>query len=253
LKIALVQYSPVWENRESSQKKITVFLENLEKDVSLIIFPELTLTGFTMRSRRFGEGIDGHTVNFFSDLAKTHSVHILAGFIEAINNEYYNTLIHLNDDGKIVKKYHKIHPFTFTGEDRHYRSGKKPEITQIGNITIGLSICYDLRFPELYRFYAREKVDLIVDIANWPEARIDHWYSLLKARSIENLSYVVGVNRVGEDKANHYVGWSTLFHPGGKEIICIKDEMAIAYVHINKDAVREVRKKYPFLDDIKLI
>lgn len=206
-----------------------------------------------MRSKRFSEGLSGKTINFFSQLATDYSTHIIAGLIEASDEKYYNTLVHLNDSGKLISKYQKIHPFTFTGEDRHYSSGKNPTITKIGNIKIGLSICYDLRFPELYRFYAKENVDLIVDIANWPEVRIDHWYSLLKARAIENLSYVIGVNRVGEDKANRYVGWSTVFHPGGKELLCAKDEVKIVHTEINKEVVTEVRTTFPFLNDIRLI
>ncbi len=253
MKIALVQYNPAWENKEESQKKIMVLMKRLESDVSLIIFPELTLTGFTMRSKRFAEELSGNSVKFFSRLAKEYSSHVMAGFIEAEEHQFFNTLVHINDAGEIVAKYHKIHPFTYTREDKHYGSGAKPVITKIESIKIGLSICYDLRFPELYRYYAKNRVDLIIDIANWPEDRIEHWYSLLKARAIENQSYIVGVNRVGKDKANQYVGWSAAFHPDGVELLCIRNETTIANVQIIKEDVTETRKKFPFLNDIKLI
>ena len=89
---------------------------------------------------------------------------------------------------------------------------------------IGLSICYDLRFPELFRLYAKKKVDLIINIANWPDTRIDHWRTLLKARAIENQCYVAGVNRVGNDTKLHYNGFTSLFDPMGKEIISKKEK-----------------------------
>jgi len=249
----MVQYDPVWENKEASQKKITALMPRLDSDVSLIIFPELTLTGFTMRSKKFAEELGGKSINFFSHLANKYSTHVIAGFIESESHQFFNSLVHLNDVGEIVAKYHKIHPFSFTGEERHFGSGTKPVITKIGNINIGLSICYDLRFPELYRHYAKNRVDLIIDIANWPRDRIEHWYSLLKARAIENQSYVIGVNRVGRDKANNYEGWSTAFHPDGKELICIRNETSITNVHIIKEDVEEIREKFPFLNDIKLV
>ncbi len=118
---------------------------------------------------------------------------------------------------------------------------------------IGLSICYDVRFPELFRFYGKEKVDLIINIANWPITRIQHWKVLLQARAIENLCYVVGVNRVGVDPTADYNGLSCVFNPFGEEIISIKNEENIFSVDVNKDIINQVRNKFHFLDEIKLI
>ena len=253
MNIALFQYEPGWENKELSKSKIDQHLENLTSDVDLLIFPELTLTGFTMRSKRFAEKIDGESIYFFASLADKYGCHIIAGMIEEDQDMYYNTLVHLAPQKGLVCKYRKIHPFSFTGENRHYSSGRHPKTTDVKGIRIGLSICYDLRFPELFRHYAKERVDLIVDIANWPVDRIEHWYTLLKARAIENQCYVVGVNRVGSDKSLSYPGWSSAFNPFGEELLCLREKVAIAQAEIYGEEVIKIRDKYPFLNDITLI
>jgi predicted amidohydrolase len=253
VKIGLVQYYPKWENKELSKSKISQLLKNQFAKADLLIFPELTLTGFTMRSKRFAEKDDGETKSFFASLVKKYSCHVIFGFIEEQDRKYYNTLVHLSADGDLVCKYRKIHPFSYTGENRHYQSGIAPEITSIEGLSIGLSICYDLRFPELYRHYAKAGVDVIIDIANWPVDRINHWYTLLQARAIENQCYMIGVNRVGSDKSINYPGWSSIFHPFGQELLCFKQEEGVKTLKINAEEVDKTRDKYPFIKDIRLI
>jgi predicted amidohydrolase len=253
VKIGLVQYHPGWENKEESRSKIIHLLCNMPIDIDLLIFPELTLTGFTMRSKRFAENIDGESIRFFSSLAEKYDCHIIAGFIEEDQERYFNTLVHLDPHKEMICKYRKIHPFSFSGEDRHYASGSHPTITEVKGLHIGLSICYDLRFPELYRQYAKKRVDIIVDIANWPVERIEHWSTLLKARAIENQCYMIGVNRVGSDKSLHYPGWSSVFHPFGEELICIRESEEVTIIEVHSEEVKKTRDKYPFLNDISLI
>ncbi|MDY0083113.1 MAG: nitrilase-related carbon-nitrogen hydrolase, partial [Ignavibacteriaceae bacterium] len=110
-----------------------------------------------------------------------------------------------------------------------------------------------LRFPELYRFYGKEKADIIIDIANWPDTRIDHWRTLLKARAIENQCFVIGVNRVGSDPHVSYNGFSSVFNPIGKELAAVESEEKVIEVEIDKAIVNEVRNNLPFLNDIRLI
>jgi len=126
-------------------------------------------------------------------------------------------------------------------------------ITEIEDWKIGLSICYDLRFPELFRIYAKERVDMIVNIANWPIPRIEHWRTLLKARAIENQCFVVGVNRIGNDPNANYNGYSSVFNPMGNEIITLPDKEDVISTTLKKEDVEEVRSKLPFLKDIRLI
>jgi omega-amidase len=252
MKIALVQYSPAWEDKESNKKKILSLVQGIN-GIELFIFPELTLTGFTMKSKEMSETIQGESFRFFSSIAKEKSANIFAGIIERRNNRIYNTLIHIKPGGNLLKLYRKVHPFSYSGENVHYYAGSKPAYTKIKNWKIGLTICYDLRFPELYRKYGKKRAHLIVNIANWPDTRIEHWRTLLKARSIENQCYIAGVNRVGKDPKLNYVGFSSVFDPMGKELISVENEEKVIVVDLDKNYVSEVREKFPFLDDIKLI
>jgi predicted amidohydrolase len=253
MKIGLIQYSPVWEDKEANKEKISVLLNAKETDVDLLIFPEMTLTGFTMQSEKFAEKIEGESFSYFASLAKKFECDIITGIIELRSGKYFNAIIHIEKNGKLKNHYHKIHPFSFSSEDKHFSAGDKPVITEINGLKTGLSICYDLRFPELYRFYAKEKVHLIIIIANWPDTRIEHWCTLLKSRAIENQCYVAGVNRVGKDPKLNFLGFSCVCDPMGKEIIAVENDEGIILAEIEKTEVEDVRSKLPFLDDIKLI
>jgi predicted amidohydrolase len=173
--------------------------------------------------------------------------------IEKEGSRCFNTLIHCDTKGKLKKKYRKVHPFSYSGENKFYNRGKAVVVTKVNSWKIGLSICYDLRFPELFRLYAKMGVEMIINIANWPDSRIEHWRTLLKARAIENQCYVAGVNRVGIDPKLNYNGYSSVFDPMGKEIISKKNDEIILTAEIDKNFVSEVRKKLPFLKDMRLI
>ena len=253
MKIGLIQYSPKWEDKDANKEKITSILNEENSDVDLLIFPEMTLTGFTMQSKTYAEEIEGESFAYFASLAEKFECDIIAGIIEHRSGKYFNTLIHIEKNGKQKNHYHKIHPFSFSDEDKHFSAGDKPAITWLGDWKIGLSICYDLRFPELYRFYAKENVHLIINIANWPDTRIEHWSTLLKARAIENQCFVAGVNRVGKDPKLNYVGFSSVYDPMGKQIVAVKNEERIIFAEIEKTEVEDVRGRLPFLDDIKLL
>ena len=253
MRIGLVQYNPLWESKEKNKKKIIELIERDFIESSLLIFPEMTLTGFTMMSEKFSEPLKGDSFHFFSELAGKYDTFIAAGLIENDNGNYFNTLILLNPAGEIISKYRKIHPFSYSTEDKHYKKGEEVKTAEINGLKTGLSICYDLRFPELFRLYAKERVQLIIVIANWPDTRIEHWRILLKARAIENQCYVAGVNRVGNDPELHYPGFSSIYDPMGNEIQSLPNEEKIIFADIYKENVSKIRENLPFLDDINLI
>jgi len=253
MRLILVQYSPEWENKETNKKKlIDLIFGNLVKE-SVLIFPEMTLTGFTMKSNDFAEDLNGDSFQYFSQIATDNNVHIIGGLIEKEDSLFYNTLIHIDAFGKLITSYRKIHPFSYSDENRYYTRGNKIVITEINGWKVGLSICYDLRFPELFRRYGKERVELIIIIANWPDTRIGQWSTLLSARAIENQCYIAAVNRVGDDLRLHYNGYSAIYDPMGNEIISLSDKEGIISAEISKAKVNEVRNKFPFLDDIFLI
>jgi omega-amidase len=253
MKIGLVQYNPVWENKEANREKLLLLFESLTEKVDLVIFPEMTLTGFSMKSNLLAEKSDDESFIFFRKIAKKYSTQVMAGIIEKEGDKTFNSLIHLDKTGTLQKTYRKIHPFTSSGEDLNYARGSQIIITDIDGWKTGLTICYDLRFAELYRFYAKERVALVVNIANWPYARIEHWRTLLKARAIENQCYIVGVNRVGNDPKNSYPGFSSIYGPMGEEVFVLTGEEKIGIAEIHIEKVNEIRKKLPFLDDITMI
>ena len=253
MKLGLVQYSPEFEYPEENILKIEKMISSMKSKADLLIFPEMTLTGYTMNSMIFAEEIDGLGTKYFINLSSRIKTDIFAGIIELDNEKAFNSLVHFDSFGLIKARYRKIHPYGFAGEDKNFGAGAETVITKIDQVKIGLSICYDLRFPELYRLYAKRNVDILVDIASWPVQRIEHWRTLLKARSIENQCFMVGVNRVGEDQYGSYNGCSSVFDPMGSEIIIEQDFEKIIVVEIDLNKVNEVREKLPFLKDIKLI
>jgi len=253
MKFALIQYSPEWENIENNIVTLEEILNDTVKDVDAIIFPEMTLTGFTMHSKEFAQDIDSSGMLYFINKSSKLKKHIFAGIIELDKEKYFNTLFHFDNKGIITARYRKIHLFSPAKENKFYNAAKEPVITKIGNVHIGLSICYDLRFPELYRFYAKQKVEVIIDIANWPVPRIEHWKTLLKARAIENQCFMIGVNRVGKDPFNEYSGCSTVYDPMGNELLSAGNEEMVFTVDLDISKVKKVREDLPFLDDMKLI
>ncbi len=253
MKIGLVQYNPEWENKESNKNKINNLLSNSNDNYDLLILPELTLTGFTMFSEKYGENLSGDTVSYFQNLSNEYKTNILFGLIEDENGIHYNSLLHIDKEGNKISNYRKIHPFSYSTEDQHYKRGLNTVVTKIDDWKIGLSICYDLRFPELYRNYGKAGTELIVCIANWPDTRIEHWDALLKARAIENQCFVAGVNRVGNDPRLKYNGHSSVYSPMGENLISSVDNENIVSVEIDLEKVKDVRSKLPFLDDIFLI
>ncbi len=253
MKIGLVQYDPIWEDKNKNQEKLNYLLSQNKREESVLIFPELTLTGFTMNASFFAESLDGDSFKYFASIATKNKTHVFAGIIEEKENHFYNSLLHIDSTGKLKSVYRKVHPFSYSTEDKHYSRGTETVATEVDDWKIGLSICYDLRFPELYRYYGKARTQLIIVIANWPDTRIEHWRTLLKARAIENQCYVAGVNRVGNDPKSKYNGYSSLFDPMGKEIIFSVDKETILTADVCIESVEEVRAKLPFLNDIFLI
>jgi len=253
MKAALIQYSPIWEEPEKNIIKLNEILEKQLTDEDLIIFPEMTLTGFTMSSKKFGEEWDGIGTKYFINIADKFKKHVFAGIIEKDNGQIYNSLFHIDNNGIIAARYRKIHPFTYSEEDKHYNAGKEVVLTKIGQIKIGLTICYDLRFPELYRKYAKDEAEIIINIANWPVQRIEHYKVLLRAHAVINQCYVIGVNRVGDDPYHKYPGWSAVFNPMGEKIVLVANEEKLISAPLEIEKVKQTREKLPFLKDIKLI
>ncbi|MFC2133149.1 nitrilase-related carbon-nitrogen hydrolase [Bacteroidota bacterium] len=253
MKAALIQYALVWEAPEENILKLNDIMNEQLSDEELIIFPELTLTGFTMKSKKFAEEWDGIGTKYFINLAQKYKKHIFAGIIEKDDDKIFNSLYHFDTNGIIAARYRKIHPFAYSKEDEHYNAGNEQVITKIEKAKIGLTICYDLRFPELYRLYGKKQTEIIINIANWPIQRIEHWKVLLRSHAIANQCFVIGVNRVGKDPDYTYPGWSAVFDPMGNKIVLVEEEERLISVEFDLNKIIETREKLPFLKDMRLI
>ena len=247
MKIALIQTSLTWENpienRSHLAQKITGFME----EVDLIVLPEMFSSGFTMNPQKVAETMQGETILWLQHMAKAKNCAIIGSLVITENENYYNRLVFVFPTGEI-QHYDKRHLFTLAGEDKVYTSGTQKLIVEYKVFKICPLVCYDLRFPVFARNV--EDYDVLLYVANWPKPRINAWDILLKARAVENMCYVIGVNRIGTDANKHdYIGHSQAVDFLGNYLLEPQQSEGIFIVHLNKEQVLETRKKLAFLTD----
>ena len=248
LKAALIQADLVWENPKQNKSNFTRKIENIFEEVDLIVLPEMFTTGFTMNAEKVAESMNGETVGWMQAMAKKTNVAIVGSLVIKENDNYYNRLLFIEPSGHI-SIYNKRHTFALVGEDKIYTAGTEKIIINYKGWKICPLICYDLRFPVWSR--NTEDYDVLLYVANWPKPRVSAWDALLKARAIENMSYCIGVNRVGIDGVkSHYSGHSACYDVLGNEITSFeasKEETKI--ITLEKRHIEAYRNKLKFLDD----
>ena len=243
LNITIVQSDLVWENIDANLQNFSKKLENLQNS-DLIILPEMFNTGFSMNSKSLAEKTDGKSLKWLINLAKEKQSAVIASLIIEENQQFFNRLYFVLPNGDL-QFYNKRHLFRMANEHNYYSPGKEELIVNYKGWRIKPLVCYDLRFP----VWARNKnnYDLLIYIANWPERRNEPWKILLKARAIENQSYVVGVNRVGPD-GNDVVfsGDSAVINPKGEVISKTKaHEERVETVEISLSELNDFKEKFP--------
>ena len=254
MKISLVSLNQIWHDKEKNLKKIEKIIKyaSLNK-VDLIAFPEMTLTGFSNDVESIAEiENQSFSIESFKNLAQKYDIAIIFGMVIKQENKGLNKSLMINRNGKIIGDYTKIHPFSLANEDKFFNSGENLCFIDFREFKIGLTICYDLRFPEIYSAYAKN-CDIIFNIANWPKKRVEHWQTLLKARAIENQIFVAGVNRIGIDGNNlAYQESSYIFDPSGKKINT-KLSFSQKIFEINFKDIENYRKNFNTVKDRKNI
>lgn len=246
MRVSLIQSSLVWEDVPANLSAFEQQIAALA-NTDLIVLPEMFSTGFTMQPNRVAEPMNGPTVNWMKAMAARSGAALCGSVVIEEDGKYFNRCLFVCPTGEIVH-YDKKHLFTLAGEDKAFTAGTHKLIIEYKGFRICPLICYDLRFPVFSR--NMEDYDLLIYVANWPEPRVLAWDTLLKARAIENMSYVAGVNRVGMDGNGHrYVGHSQFFdmlgHPMGES----SEEEAAITVELDKKALLEARQKFGFLND----
>lgn len=248
LKIALVQTNLVWENPIQNRINLQQHIEQISEDVDVIVLPEMFTSGFTMNAEDNAETMDGETVKWMQDLAAKYHTVITGSLIIKDNGAFHNRFLFVEPDGSI-QTYNKRHAFTLAGEHKTYKAGAEKVIITYKGWKICPMICYDLRFPVWARNV--EDYDVLIYVANWPKARVEAWSALLKARAIENMSYCIGVNRVGLDGNSYeYTGHSAAYDVLGNRLDSIPESQeSVQVVTLEKEHISKYRDRLQFLND----
>ena len=252
LNIGLLQYDQAWENKSFNYQKIRNLLSS-DVEVDLLLLPEMFNTGFSMNTSQ-GESMENSGgINFLKNLSSELNCAIFTSLIISEGKKHFNRGVFI-DTNQNIQLYDKRKTFALAGEDKVFTSGATPKIVEFKGWRINLQICYDLRFPELtancLASDGSSKFDVILYVANWPEKRQEHWNTLLKARAIENQSFVIACNRVGIDFNNiNYLGGSCVINAGGTVISKASNKEELIVTTIDKSDLNEIREQLPFLRD----
>lgn len=255
LKITFIQSYLHWENAIANLAMFEEKIWQLKATTDLIILPEMFTTGFSMRAPALAEHMNMNTFKWMKQQAAQTGAVITGSYIVKDKDKFYNRLIWMRPDGS-YEQYDKRHLFRMAEEHQIYAAGTNRIITQLKGWRICPLICYDLRFPVWSRNssitarqgdHPQEPVyDCLIYIANWPAARSYAWSTLLQARAIENLSYVVGVNRVGTDGKGHaYSGNSAIVSPKGEQLFYQADSEMMHTVTLDAEELIAFRHKFP--------
>lgn len=259
VRVGITEIDTSYEDKEASKSRcIEVMEEAAEQGVELLVFPEMTLAGFTMEpeamSEAYRDGRIPESISFFMKNSRRYNMAMAFGYIEASmadgspvfddsREKIYENKLALVKGDNLVLDYSKIHPFSYSGEDKVYHAGSSLCQAKVKDLRLGGYICYDVRFPEIFSA-ARDKYDAILVIANWPEERAAQWSALLRARAIENQAYAIGVNRVGSGNGENYIPSSHIYDCCGNEIARrVSDRLLVA--DVDASAIEKARKSFP--------
>lgn len=248
MKISLAQMNIVWENQFINMQKCETFIKEAhEKDSALILFPEMSLTGFTMNISSL-DVEEKFILDWLKRQAVKYEINIGFGFAIKKETKAENKFVMVSKTGELLSSYTKIHPFTYGKEDLFYSKGKEISVCNIDNINISTFICYDLRFPEIFQA-ASKRAQLITVAASWPKERIQHWHVLLRARAIENQCFIAGINRCGEGEGLYYEGNSVIVAPSGEFMneFILGEELVT--VEVDFDLINKVKESFDIKKD----
>ena len=196
LRVTMVQTDLAWQDPAANRRGLAGHFRGLVGHTDLVVLPEMFSTGFSMQSEALAEDMDGPTIGWLREEAAALGCVITGSLIVREQGRCHNRLVWARPDGTL-EHYDKRHLFRIAGEQDHYAAGDRRRVLELKGWRVCPMICYDLRFPVWSR--NRDDYDLLLYVANWPQRRAHAWSTLLKARAIENLCYVVGVNRIGRD------------------------------------------------------
>lgn len=237
----------------------SLLIANLNKyeDVDFVFLPELWTVGWDCPSfPKSAETIDNsEAVKMLQSTAKEFGVNIIGGsFVEKKGDKLYNTCPVINREGKTVCTYNKNHLYSYNGdtENQYITIGRNPVMVELEGVKIGLTICYDIRFPEIYRAYRKAGTDILVNMAAWPKSRKIHWDTLTRARAIENQTFMVALTQTGllADGVEN-LGHSLIYDYEGKILDEIDEIEGSVYAEIDLVKMYDFRANCPSINDIQ--
>jgi len=217
----------------------------------VIVFPELWSTGYDLeRAAEHASALDEGIFAATADIARQNRIHIVGSCLSRLAEDRVgNTAVWFDSAGRLLSSYSKIHLFRLMAEERFLSPGDRLSLVQTPWGSAGLAICYDLRFPEIFRYYALARAKMIVLPSEWPHPRSNHWRTLLRARAIENQYYLIACNRVGQSGQDRFFGQSAVIDPWGETLVEGSNGEELLSAEIDLDTVNEVRAKIPVLSD----
>ncbi len=257
MKIFGVQLDMQWEDKAANFARVRELVTRAAPPPgALVALPEMFATGFSMNAQAIAENHGGETEQFLAALALEHQIFVIAGIVAPSGDgRGRNEAVVFSPDGnpesRPLARYCKIHPFSFGGEDRHYAAGEGIALFAWQGFRVAPFICYDLRFPEIFRAAAKRDANLFVVIANWPQVREAHWLALLRARAIENQAYVLGVNRCGSDPKLHYAGRSQIIDPRGELLADAGNDESVISAELDLNDLETYRREFSALADMR--
>jgi len=255
--VLVVQNNAILGNKQANFNNIEKIIEKYKnKKIDILVLPEVFAVGWkcSLFSQYSEKDEQGETSDFLKKLALNYKCFVFGGsYIRKANDgKLYNTCNIYSPDGTVIAQYDKMHIFQHFGEGEadYIAMGKKPVLVEIKGIRIGVSICYDIRFPELFRAYSQNNAKILINMAAWPKIRQKHWEILQKARAIENQAFVIAVSQCGRiDNEKFNAGHSMIISPFGEIKQNLLEEEG-AFLHkINTNEVDEIRQNMPVLED----
>lgn len=252
--VYLVQLDCAWENKAANFERVSAMLDAEKPDAgSLIVLPEMFATGFSFNTAATKQGDSRESEVYLRNLALKHQCCLIGGVVtESAAGRCHNEAVAYDASGRELARYAKMQPFSLGGEGAVHDAGSSVSTFEWCGFKIAPFICYDLRFPELAReAVLRHGAEILIYIASWPAKRYQHWLTLLQARAIENLAYVIGVNRCGQDPQFSYPGRSVVVDPHGVIIADASAQERVVRVGIDPQTLRQWRAEFPALKDAR--
>jgi len=252
IRVCNAQLSNIWEDPDKTIEKAEGFISHAANcGAQLICFPEQFATGWDPLSGKNVQDLTGSIITRLQACAKANKIAIIGSLREAASPYPRNTSVTIGNNGQIISTYSKIHLFSPAKEDVHFSPGGGLGIFPLSTLTCGLAICYDLRFPELFRIYAKRGVQAVFVPSAWPASRIRHWELFIQARAAENQMYVIGVNTTGTTPVDRYSGSSIAADPHGTIISRANEAEQLLFMDLDPAEVTAARSALPVGNDRK--